>query len=125
MFWKARWRATKRVLIIDQSADNREVLSIGLARRGVATLATSGRAEAQLILKQLQPDLVVLDADTISWRDFQSDAALQAGAGTRWLLLGTSAPPGKPCQSVSKPYHYRPLIRKIVQMLDEFDMHKD
>jgi hypothetical protein len=95
------------VLIVDRSSDNREVLTIGLSRHGLTTLGTGQAVDAARVMRELQADLVLVDADT--GLDAADTAPVQpAGSspaqGPRWLV-------------VAKPYHYRPLIRRIVEML--------
>ncbi|MFO0912443.1 MAG: hypothetical protein U0795_05780 [Pirellulales bacterium] len=102
-------RPAKRILIVDRSDDGREVLAIGLFRQGLTTLSTSNPEEAQRVLQELEPDLVLVDADTAddSLRRFpDAHRTDRPRHEARWLV-------------VSKPYHYRPLIRKIVEMLDD------
>lgn len=102
-------RPAKRILIVDRSDDGREVLAIGLVRQGLTTLSTSNPEEAQRVLQELDPDLVLVDADTVGdplRRLLGASRTDRPRHEARWLV-------------VSKPYHYRPLIRKIVEMLDD------
>lgn len=138
-------RSSKRVLIVDGSADSREVLAYSLARCGVTTLTTSGPREAQQVLRELVPDLVVVDADTVradatseTWeepsdvrclvldstcsaRKWGTAEKLGAVEGQIRQPLPHSSETASQLERFAKPYHYRPLIRKIVQMLDESD----
>lgn len=115
--------STPRVLIIDESAESREVLAALLARRG-ATIIEAQRPDQAAQLADLQPvDLIVLDADSDRSPSGTASAELQAAAGrkgTPIIILGTvRTPPNRPSpgQFVSKPYHYGPLIRRIDELL--------
>ena len=53
--------AGKRVLVVDDDADNRRVLSLVLERGGAEVMAAGDGAEALHKLGDFRPDLVVLD----------------------------------------------------------------
>jgi DNA-binding response OmpR family regulator len=112
-----------RVLIVDESADSREVLSALLARRGATTIEARRLEQAAQLTDLLQVDLIVLDADSDHSASGMATAELQAAAGrqgTPIVILGTlrrrpNWPPAS--QFISKPYHYGPLIRRIDGLL--------
>jgi len=115
-------RAVPCVLIVDRSAESREVLRTILESRGAATLEADRPEQAIPLADRFQPDLIVLDADS----DQSTGAAtenLREVAGrtaTPIVILGTlprphgEVPPG---QIVAKPYHYGQLLRKIDDLL--------
>jgi CheY-like chemotaxis protein len=112
-----------RVLIVDRSAESREVLRTLLERGGV-TAIEAGRPEQAVPLAHLhQPDLIVYDAESDRSEKGWAGEALEATAtetDTPILILGRVSPPGGRIwgrQFVSKPYHYGPLIRKIESLL--------
>ena len=114
---------TSRVLIVDDSHENRAVLSTLLERCGALTLEAGGAEQAVDLMREHRPDLIVYDAesDRSDHREATTDlgaAALQVAAPV--VVLGTARrqleklPTG---QFVAKPYHYGPLIRRIEDLL--------
>jgi DNA-binding response OmpR family regulator len=111
-----------RVLIVDAADESRDVLQTALERRGVKTLATSQARQGLAMALEHHPELIVLDleVDSGSPDDIATEFAQQTSTDQASLvLLGTvgrrqSIPRG---ESVSKPYHYAPLIRKIEAIL--------
>ena len=110
------------VLIVDQSADTREVLRAALERGGTLIFDTD-RADVGLeMARRHHPDLIVLDLEAMP-----TDSAVAGGFGesaqasnTPIVVLGSAraqarcVPTG---EFVSKPYHYAPLIRRIEELL--------
>ena len=116
-------QAQQSVLIVDQSEETREVLQTVLRRRGMQTFSASAADDGLQLAKTHHPDLIVLDLDIESTdgEDFSGRFAAQsADARTPMVILGTlrrpetSPPLG---EFVSKPYHFRPLVRKIEELL--------
>jgi CheY-like chemotaxis protein len=112
------------VLIVDPSAETREVLRTALARRG-AKIWEATRAEQGLELaRRHHPSVIVLDLEIANQACDRIQAGFRAAetAETPLVLLGSARrgtqnfPAG---QFVAKPYHYGPLIRKIECLLDE------
>ena len=110
------------VLIVDRSAEYREVLRTALERRGVR-IFEAARADAGLTLaRRHRPEVVVLDLDlaaadeTASPQDFANWAN---GGGYSLILLGTARrhATASPGEFIAKPYHYQPLVLKIEQLL--------
>ena len=107
------------VLIVEPSADEREVLRTALARRGLR-IFEAAEVEAGLALaREHHPRVIVLDDDA------GSDAAerrFAAGGDASLIVLGRaprsagSEPDSPGTQIVAKPYHYAPLIHKIEQL---------
>ena len=113
-----------RVLIVDESADSREVLSTMLARHGATTIEARRPGQAAALADLHQLDLIVFDADsdpTAEGTGFDDLTAAADCNGTPIVILGTVpratnlAPAG---QFLAKPYHYRQLIHKIQDLLD-------
>jgi DNA-binding response OmpR family regulator len=112
-----------RVLIVDESADTREVLRTLLARHGATTIEARQPDQAVELTLLHQPDLIVFDADSDHTASGEGVADVRAAAsrnGTPIVILGTVRDPRKrPSfgQFVAKPYHYGPLIHKIEDLL--------
>jgi CheY-like chemotaxis protein len=113
------------VLIVDESAENREVLKLALQRRGTQIFEANRLRDGLEMMRQHQPDVIVMDAEASA----AEKAALSTDLGQSVqighipvVVLGTA-----PRQSgtlpneefVAKPYHYRPLIRKIEDLLEQ------
>jgi CheY-like chemotaxis protein len=114
--------ASPRVLIIDRSAEAREVLRTLLERRGVCTIEADRPNDALLLAKDAHPDLIVVDADSDSSATGECVENLCDAAGrtdTPIVILGTlRGPRTQPAaEIVAKPYHYGALIRKIDDLL--------
>ncbi|MCA9230096.1 MAG: response regulator transcription factor [Planctomycetales bacterium] len=116
--------APARILIVDSSAESRDILSTLLRRQGLETIETTGAVAASLVLGQEDPDLIVYDAESESVPGCQGALALSRSASrtaTPIVVLGTASRDLSPLASgqfVSKPYHYRPLIRRIESLLE-------
>ncbi|MBL8825657.1 MAG: hypothetical protein JNM18_01640 [Planctomycetaceae bacterium] len=108
--------ASPSVLIVDPSADTREVLRTLLDGRGLMALTASGAREGVDLAQRHQPDCIVYDVACeplpVEWADGE----------TRIVVLGklrrqSEGRAGR--EFVAKPYHYGPLIRKIESFLNE------
>jgi CheY-like chemotaxis protein len=116
-------RSMPRVLIVDELAESREVLSVLLARRGTTTIEARRPDEAARLAELHDVDLIVLDADSDRSAAGVATARLEAAAslrGTPIVILGTlrqGSPGTDRDQIVAKPYHYGPLVRKIEGLL--------
>jgi DNA-binding response OmpR family regulator len=110
------------VLIVDRSAESRDVLRTLLERRGAETLEAARPDDAIALARRFQPDLIVLDADSdpSSGEATEILRSVASRNATPIVILGTLSrkfaehPPG---QIVSKPYHYGQLLRKIDDLL--------
>jgi len=113
-----------RVLIVDESADSREVLSELLERNGATTVAARRPAQAIELAEQGRVDLIVFDAESDRTELGRGIDDLKAAAnlsGTPIVILGTvrnSKKHAASSQFVPKPYHYGQLIHKIENLLD-------
>ena len=112
----------RSVLIVDESADSREVLRTVLEHRGLRILEASQPREGLELARQHQPDLIVLDLEPDSTPpEFPSELAAQSTHQTPLVLLGSArriAAHPHVGEFVAKPYHYAPLIRRIEQLLE-------
>ena len=112
-----------RVLIVDESAESRDVLRTLLERRGATTLEARRLEQAVGLAESFQPHLIVLDAesDRSAAGSVTSELREAAGrSGTPIVILGTARAlrgPGADGQIVAKPYHYGQLLRKIESLL--------
>jgi len=108
------------VLIVDPSADNREVLRTALASRGWTILEAAAAKSGLELVRRHHPQVIVADVDS----ELESDSLcedLEAEAdhdGSRLIILGKPRPsrsfPGT--QVVAKPYHFAPLVHTIEQL---------
>ena len=112
-----------RVLIVDESADSRDVLRMMLERCGVTTLEARRPEQAVLLADQFRPDLIVLDAESDhSAAGVATDDLRKVASRTETpiVILGTvrrTADTPAAGQFIAKPYHYGQLIRKIEDLL--------
>ena len=112
-----------RVLIVDCSAESREVLRTILELRGAATLEADRPEEACHLAEQFRPDLIVLDSDSDRTASLAATNQLRETAGrtdTPIVILGTLRRPNGELpagQILAKPYHYGTLIRRIDDLL--------
>jgi DNA-binding response OmpR family regulator len=114
--------AVPRVLIVDPSAESREVLRTLLERRGVAALEAARPEQGLELSRYERPDLIVIDVDSDQSSSGENVENLCEAAGrsdTPIVILGTlrepRSNPGE--QFIAKPYHYGALIRKIDDLL--------
>lgn len=112
----------RSVLIVDESADSREVLRTVLEQRGMKILEASQPDEGLNLARRHRPDLIVLDLELESSPpEYPSELAAQASHHTPLVLLGSARRQvgGRHVgEFMSKPYHYAPLVRRIEQLLD-------
>ena len=110
----------RRVLIVDESEESREVLRTILERRGWEIVDTAEPRQGLTLADHCQPDLIVLDLETLphedgSLRD-QYDRQSQQSS-TPIVLLGTTRVSQQRRAAGAKPYHYGPLVRTIEALL--------
>lgn len=111
----------KCVLIVDRFAESREVLRTALVHTGVRVLDTP-RADFGLTLARSNgPSVIVLDLEVVDnpakvVADF---AAAASSSGGRLIVLGTALHQqiDTSCEFFAKPYHYRPLVLRIEELL--------
>lgn len=113
---------SQRVLIVDESAECREVLRTALERAGAETVEAATAAEGLRAFQSFAPDVVVLDLAENGREPPSESAALREAAGLRAtpiVILGTARRPlaDGSVHWVAKPYHFAPLIRRIERLL--------
>lgn len=122
-------RAWGAVVIVDESAENREVLSTALQRRGMVTFEADEPSYGLQLVRRHHPDVVVLDLDSQPARglpqlaDWPADYAQETAAAHGTLVVlgrwraGHNRVPDE--QIIAKPYHFAPLVRKIEQLVEQ------
>ena len=113
-----------RVLLVDASDDNREVICTALRRRGIGTIDTSAPQQGLEWARELSPDVIVLETE---WEKGSAEeicrqyASASRSGSARMLLLGTTKSLSNETDQftshIAKPYHYAPLIRKIEELI--------
>jgi CheY-like chemotaxis protein len=105
-------------LIVDGSAENREVLRTVLSARGIITWEAEEALAGAQLAHQHQPRVIVVDSESenanteavrAEWED-------RSRHGSSIVLLG-SARPHSEHRVIAKPYHYEPLIRTIEELV--------
>ena len=121
----------RRVLIVDESSETREVLRAALERRGMEILEAPEVGRGLDLARRFHPDVIVLDADAADiGDDSQRQACTSACARERssLVVLGQwpDAPRAEarsddsnaapPLRVVRKPFHFEPLVRLIADL---------
>lgn len=110
----------KRILLVDPSTDNRDVLATALDPHRVEILHARGLRTAMQLLSQQHPQLILVDEATLSAEQLTTERHDGPAPEPTWIVLGSfpvSHHDG-PVEVVAKPYHYAPLIRKILALLE-------
>jgi CheY-like chemotaxis protein len=114
--------ATKRVLIVDQSEESREVLRTVLERQGAQILEASDSAAGLALAEERHPHVIVVDLEASEDRNstYEGFLAQSRRSSASLVVLGKirrrpDAAPGG--HVMSKPYHYAPLIHTIEGLL--------
>jgi DNA-binding response OmpR family regulator len=113
---------SQQVLLVDRSAENREVLRFALRRRGFEILEADEPAAALNLLRERRPEVVVLDLEIADDQEStfgEFDAAAESTAGQLVILgsLGACDDAGHASSFFAKPYHFAPLIHRIEELL--------
>ncbi len=109
------------VLIVEPSADDREVLRTALERRGLRIFEASAAADGAKLAEEHHPAVIVLDLDHQAHDSSPMPAEFAAehdGAAPSIIILGKarrghSLPAD---QVIAKPYRYAPLVHKIEEL---------
>ena len=109
------------VLIVDPSADNREVLRTVLARQGLTIFEAAAADAGAELAREHHPDVIVLDADAEqgSTEEIRQQFAAEAGQhASRLIILGKvrRSPAFAGGHIIAKPYHFAPLIHTIERL---------
>lgn len=112
-----------RVVIVDESAECREVLHTLLESRGVSAVEACRARDGLELVRRHHPEVVVLDLDVEDAVSVELQEALECESrthDTKLVVLGkakcySSRLPDHQC--LAKPYHYAPLIRTIERLL--------
>ncbi|HEX5105742.1 MAG TPA: response regulator, partial [Pirellulaceae bacterium] len=112
---------SRSVLIVDPSAENREVLRTALERRGLRIFEADQADQGLQMAREHHPHVIVLDLE--SDEPHASDVEDQYGAEARELHTSLVIL-GKACRRqrldaarhVAKPYHFAPLVHTIEQL---------
>ncbi|MDX1943898.1 MAG: hypothetical protein SFU86_00710 [Pirellulaceae bacterium] len=105
------------VLIVEPSADEREVLRTVLARRGLRIFEADQAAEGLELARQHRPAVIVLDqaAQATTTERWREELTTDDGTRPSLIILGkvrreSSADDG---EVVARPYHFGPLVARI------------
>lgn len=113
-----------QVLIVDESADSREVLRTALERHGATTIESNRPEHAIAITSRYRPQLIVFDVESdrsVTGTPTDDLCAAASRTATPIVILGTirrTFEPPAGSEVVAKPYHYGQLIRRIEALLD-------
>jgi len=109
------------VLIVEPSADEREVLRTVLARRGLRIWEAAEVERGLELAREHHPDVILLDTEANHAGDdgvqAEFDATSIAQHSSLIILGRISHDHSLPAsQVIAKPYHFAPLIHKIEQL---------
>jgi CheY-like chemotaxis protein len=108
------------VLIVDELDESREVLRTALERRGLRVLEATHCADGLVMARLHRPDLIVLDLDA-GKGGYEAAGEFATVAGndrSRLLILGNAQWAATSAgEFMAKPYHYKPLILRIEELL--------
>src|SRR5262245_61009259 len=118
--WCAMSSPSPSVLIVDSSAENREVLRTVLQRRGLRIFEADEPERGLELAREHHPDVIVLDLE--SRPTIGGDVEDRFGAEAHeqhasLVLLGQAGNPhAATTKVVAKPYHFAPLVHTIQQL---------
>jgi CheY-like chemotaxis protein len=109
------------VLIVDPSADNREVLRTVLSRHGLRVVEADAADAGLELARTCHPDVIVLDVESESRtvEELREQFAVEAvGEPSRLILLDKvrRGPTFAGGHVIAKPYHFAPLIHTIERL---------
>ena len=111
------------ILVVDSSAENRDVLRTLLERQGAEILETPRSSQASDLARARRPDVIVYDAEADGDPSPEAVRNLDRAASpssTPIVVLGTKRQSLSRLTTghfISKPYHYATLIRRIGELL--------
>ena len=109
------------VLIVDPSADTREVLRTALARRGMRTIEADAAEQGLELARIHRPDVIVLDVEAVAAEDHQTNEKYAEEASderSQLIVLGKFRQGQALAGShlINKPYHFAPLVHTIERL---------
>ncbi|MFT5524689.1 MAG: DNA-binding response OmpR family regulator [Pirellulaceae bacterium] len=112
------------ILIVDRCSESREVLKTVLERKGATIYEATDIGRGLEMAKMIRPQVIVLDAEEEAGCDFTICAEYeeQVDGEAKLVVLGGSVQLTSQLsadQVVAKPYHYGPLVRKIITLLEQ------
>ncbi len=107
----------QRVLVVDPSAESREVIRTVLERRGVAVVEADNARTGEQLAQQFCPHLVVVDDESVPNTNTETGAGGGAHLDVPRVVLGKLRRTGEADRSLPKPYQYATLIRTIEELL--------
>jgi DNA-binding response OmpR family regulator len=112
----------QKVLIVNPSADAREVMQFALDRRGVDTTTVATSLAGLDSARALSPDVIVLDMEALSGVETgHADFVVTARTEQSALLFVGDTRGGRDdsrCgDQIDKPYHFSALVNKIEELL--------
>jgi len=113
-----------RILIVERSREDLEVLETAVQRRGLETIGTRQPDVGLQMIRDHNPDLILLDIESISTDYAKLFGRFEAESQSRrtpLVLLGKNQRSQRDMPSgvhVPTPYHYAPLLRRIEELLD-------
>jgi chemotaxis response regulator CheB len=113
----------RRVLIVDQSDEMRQLLKSILATRGWEILEARASRQGLDIAHDCHPDVIVLDVETVqdaSARPSRQDVPAWQAEEAPVVFLGKlpHVDSRRQHRCLAKPYHYAPLLRTIEELLE-------
>jgi CheY-like chemotaxis protein len=104
------------VLIVDSSAENREVLRTVLARRGLRIFEANEPERGLELAREHHPDVIVLDVESQGAASIEDQFGAEASEQhSSLVILGQArrAVAEPTARFVAKPYHFAPLVHTI------------
>jgi two-component system cell cycle response regulator DivK len=104
------------VLIVDSSAENREVLRTVLARRGLRIFEAEEAERGLELAREHHPDVIVLDVESQTEANIEDQFGAEVSEQhSSLVILGqTRRAAAEPtARFVAKPYHFAPLVHTI------------
>jgi len=109
------------VLVVDPSAENREVLRTVLHQRGLTIFEADEASSGLALAQEHHPDVVVLDldADDATSDPLQSQWRQELDRDHSSLIVLGRLRTGSPLTGsrvLAKPYHFAPLVHTIQEL---------
>jgi CheY-like chemotaxis protein len=109
------------VLLVEPSAETREVLSTILQLRGLRIFEAEEPRRGLQLAREERPDVIVLNFEQYALDDhLQDEFAAETRHPHGGLIVLGNTPPERPAslnRFVAKPFHYAPLVQKIERLV--------